>query len=73
MRTIVGDVPNNSGYMLRFTQKHACLRIRTKPQTAHVYIIIQDPLRSGAQTRGVMQEKPRIVTEKLHGWAQFVR
>ena len=30
MRVIVGDVPN-SGYMLRFTQEHACLRISTKP------------------------------------------
>ena len=30
MRVIVGDVPN-SGYMLRFTQEHACLRINTKP------------------------------------------
>ena len=30
MRVIVGDVPN-SGYMLRFTQEHACLRIGTKP------------------------------------------
>ena len=38
MRVIVGDVPN-SGYMLRFTQEHACLRIRTKPQAPHVYII----------------------------------
>ena len=28
---IVGDVPNNSGYMLRFTQEHACLRVSTKP------------------------------------------
>ena len=27
---IVGDAPN-SGYMLRFTQEHACLRISTKP------------------------------------------
>ena len=27
---VVGDVPN-SGYMLRFTQEHACLRISTKP------------------------------------------
>ena len=35
---IVGDVPN-SGYMLRFTQEHACQRISTKPQTPHVYII----------------------------------
>ena len=30
MCAIVGDVPN-SGYMLRFTQEHACLRISTKP------------------------------------------
>ena len=30
MCVIVGDVPN-SGYMLRFTQEHACLRISTKP------------------------------------------
>ena len=30
MRVIVGDVPN-SGYMLRFTQEHARLRISTKP------------------------------------------
>ena len=30
MRVIVGDVPN-SGYMLRFTQEHACLRISAKP------------------------------------------
>ena len=31
MCVIVGDVPNNSGYMLRFTQEHACLRVSTKP------------------------------------------
>ena len=30
MRVTVGDVPN-SGYMLRFTQERACLRISTKP------------------------------------------
>jgi len=30
MCVIVGDVPN-SGYMLRFTQEHACLRISTEP------------------------------------------
>ena len=30
MCVIVGDVPN-SGYILRFTQEHACLRISTKP------------------------------------------
>ena len=30
MCVIVGDV-SNSGYMLRFTQEHACLRISTKP------------------------------------------
>ena len=30
MRGVVGHVPN-SGYMLRFTQEHACLRISTKP------------------------------------------
>ena len=30
MRGVVGHVPN-SGYMLRFTQKHAYLRINTKP------------------------------------------
>ena len=30
MCVIVGDVPN-SGYMLRFTQEHACVRIKTKP------------------------------------------
>ena len=30
MCVIVGDVPN-SGYILRFTQAHACLRISTKP------------------------------------------
>ena len=30
MCVIVGYVPN-SGYMLRFTQEHACLRISTKP------------------------------------------
>ena len=30
MCVILGDVPN-SGYMLRFTQEHACLRISTKP------------------------------------------
>ena len=39
MCVIVGDVPN-SGYMLRFTQEQACLRISAKPQTLHVYIII---------------------------------
>ena len=38
MRVIVDDAPN-SGYMLRFTQEHACLRISIKPQTPHVYII----------------------------------
>ena len=38
MCVIAGDVPN-SGYMLRFTREHACLRIRVKPQTSHVYII----------------------------------
>ena len=40
---VVGEVPN-SGYMLRFTQGHACLRVSTKPvdmpescpQTPHV-------------------------------------
>ena len=31
MCVIVGDVPNDSGYMLRFTQEHACLRVSTKP------------------------------------------
>ena len=30
MYDIVGDVPN-IGYMLRFTQEHACLRISAKP------------------------------------------
>ena len=30
MCVIVGDVPNNIGYMLRFTQEHACLRVSTK-------------------------------------------
>ena len=30
MCVIFGDIPN-SGYMLRFTQEHACLRISTKP------------------------------------------
>ena len=30
MCVIVGDVPS-SGYTLRFTQEHACLRISTKP------------------------------------------
>ena len=30
MCVIVGDVPN-SGYMLRFAQEHACLRVSTKP------------------------------------------
>ena len=30
MCVIAGDVPN-SGYMLRFTQEHACLRISTIP------------------------------------------
>ena len=30
MCVIVGDVPN-SGYMLRFTQEHACLRTSAKP------------------------------------------
>ena len=30
MRVIVGDVLN-SGYMLRFTQEHACLHISSKP------------------------------------------
>ena len=34
-----GDVPY-SGYMLRFMQEHACLRIRTTPQMPHVYIVI---------------------------------
>ena len=29
LRLVVGEVPN-SGYMLRFTQGHACLRISTK-------------------------------------------
>ena len=29
MCVIVGNVPN-SGYVLRFTQEHACLRINTK-------------------------------------------
>ena len=38
MYVIVGDVPN-SGYMLRFTQEYACLRISTKPQRPRVYII----------------------------------
>ena len=31
MCVIVGDVPNNSGYMLRFTQEHSCLRVSSKP------------------------------------------
>ena len=31
MCVTVGEVPNNSGNMLRFTQEHACLRVSTKP------------------------------------------
>ena len=31
MCVIVGDIPNNSGYMLRFTQEHACLRVSAEP------------------------------------------
>ena len=31
MRVIVGDVPNNSGYMLRLTEEHVCLHVSTKP------------------------------------------
>ena len=31
MCVIVGGVPDNSGYMLQFTQEHACLRVSTKP------------------------------------------
>ena len=38
MCVIVDDVPN-SGDMLRFTQEQPYLRISTKPQTPHVYII----------------------------------
>ena len=47
--------------------------VETKNGMIYIVYIYKIPLRSGAQTRGVMQEKTRIVTEKLHGWAQFVR
>ena len=52
---IVGDVPNNSGYMLRFKQEHACLRLSTKP--------VDMP----EDTRGLSMSSPlflRIFTEK---------